>query len=92
MTIHKSKGLQFPVVILPYDFGDGKFTDLGWIGNEQTTELGLPIISSKLTKKLNEIGFSETTLTIRFNEGTENLSLIIFLSLFSKKIEPSPFI
>jgi ATP-dependent exoDNAse (exonuclease V) beta subunit len=62
MTIHKSKGLQFPVVILPYDFGDGKFTDLGWIGNAQTTELGLPIISSKLTKKLNEIGFSDTYL------------------------------
>lgn len=73
MTIHKSKGLQFPIVILPYDFGEGNFSDLGWIGNDDTKEMGLPIISSKLSKKLIDIGFSETYLN---HETESKLDLI----------------
>jgi ATP-dependent exoDNAse (exonuclease V) beta subunit len=60
MTIHKSKGLQFPVVMIPYDFGSRMSDkDLGLIGDERSNELGLPAISTKLVAKLKDWGFED---------------------------------
>ncbi len=75
MTIHKSKGLQFPIVIIPYDFGGNNQSDLGWIGNENTANLGLPVISSKLNKKLIDIGFSEAYLANQTEMRLDNVNL-----------------
>jgi ATP-dependent exoDNAse (exonuclease V) beta subunit len=71
MTIHKSKGLQFPVVMIPYDFG-GRISDkdLGLIGDERSVELGLPAISTKLKSAIKEWGFED-----RLNEHVQEALL-----------------
>jgi ATP-dependent exoDNAse (exonuclease V) beta subunit len=60
MTIHKSKGLQFPIVMIPYDFGARiNDKDMGLIGDDRSTQLGLPAISTRLVSKLKDWGFED---------------------------------
>lgn len=57
MTIHKSKGLEFPVVIIPYAdfplFAGGRQVEKRWIILEGEFG-GLPAVELPMTKKLNE--------------------------------------
>jgi len=53
MTIHKSKGLQFPVVIIPFAKWSNTnpgMSDLTWIEHEKLKELDLPKYVTSLTK------------------------------------------
>ena len=55
MTIHKAKGLEFPVVIAP--FADNEFklnTHNTWISVRASEELGLPVALLPLEKALEE--------------------------------------
>lgn len=54
MTIHKSKGLQFPVVIIPYANWNNRMGgnhSLTWIEHEKLNEYKLPKYIAPLTKK-----------------------------------------
>jgi ATP-dependent exoDNAse (exonuclease V) beta subunit len=55
MTIHKSKGLQFPVVMIPFDF-DLSPNDMVWVEDEKLNNLGLEQYPLAPTKKMESFG------------------------------------
>jgi len=58
MTIHKSKGLQFPIVMIPFDFSENS-DDFAWVQKEELTDLGLKNYPLKLSKDIQNYGFQE---------------------------------
>ena len=52
MTVHKSKGLQFPVVILPFAYGEFSKTKTEWIDDEEVLPLDLLAARVSLTQNL----------------------------------------
>jgi ATP-dependent helicase/nuclease subunit A len=61
MTIHKSKGLEFPVVIIPFfewSMGiDSRTTSVTWCSVHEELNLPIPVLPVKLTKTLGRIAF-----------------------------------
>ena len=59
MTIHRSKGLQFPVVIVPFpEVGRASGKDLLWVTPGETVP-GLPAALVRMRKDLAEVGVPE---------------------------------
>ncbi len=78
MTIHKSKGLEFPVVIVPYDLHlYNQIKPKGWIPFK--SELGLPSVLVDLNKKMNFIGGECEAI---YNQNREELELDNFNILY----------
>jgi ATP-dependent exoDNAse (exonuclease V) beta subunit len=75
MTIHTSKGLEFPVVIVPhcswqvYKAGD-TWVDL------HTERTPLPVSIISLSKKTGELGFEEEFATEKQDQTLDNLNLL----------------
>jgi len=89
MTIHKSKGLQFPVVIIPFAKWSNTnpgMSDLTWIEHEKLDNLNLPKYITPLTKsslknyKLEKIADKEEEEAI-----LDNLNL--YYVAFTRAIE-----
>jgi len=59
LTIHKSKGLQFPVVIFPYAHGERKNRQFEWVINEGNLPGELPAARIPLTRELQETSFAD---------------------------------
>ncbi|MCX6351104.1 MAG: UvrD-helicase domain-containing protein [Bacteroidetes bacterium] len=78
MTIHKSKGLEFPVVIMPFvdwDFSS-KVQDIAWVSTDKEpyTQFGkLPVY---LTAKLAETYFADWYTHEQSLIGIDNLNLL----------------
>ncbi len=73
-TIHKSKGLQYPVVIIP--FGDWKnknnqFVDYTWINTEGLVDYDIPKYIAPINKKT----LSQYNLENVFEKETEDITL-----------------
>jgi ATP-dependent exoDNAse (exonuclease V) beta subunit len=52
MTVHKSKGLQFPVVILPFAYGEKPKPKVDWVDDEELLPEDLLAARLKLNKEL----------------------------------------
>jgi len=58
MTVHKSKGLQFPVVIIPFAYGDRPKPKVDWVDDEELLPEDLLAARLKLNKELKETKLS----------------------------------
>jgi ATP-dependent exoDNAse (exonuclease V) beta subunit len=75
MTIHASKGLEFPVVIIPYcNWGIYQSTD-AWV-NIKNDRVNLPTTVISLTKKVAESGFEIELETEQQEQLLDNLNLL----------------
>ena len=59
MTMHKSKGLQFPVVIIPFASDTEKHGELFWIDAQKETYGLLPVALAKYSSKLQHTRLSD---------------------------------
>ncbi len=59
MTIHKSKGLEFPVVIYPFADSSAKNDDNKWVPIEHNELPGIPVSLVKMKSDLGKTHFNE---------------------------------
>lgn len=101
MTIHKSKGLEFPIVILP--FCDWQFAPetgpkkqkMLWCSTENSTFKQFPILPVKYSKRLAKSHFSQDYFTENLLSYIDNVNVLYVaqtravkgLYVFSKKLE-----
>lgn len=98
MTIHKSKGLEFPVVILPYLNWEVFKADNAWVNIEnENTEL--PVAVFKISTAISDAGLNDiydqeknqqyldniNLLYVAFTRAVERLHLVSFKSTTQKK-------
>lgn len=75
MTIHASKGLEFPVVILPYCNWPVYQADDSWV-NIENEKVELPVTVIHLSKKVSESGFGKELEAERQEQTLDNLNLL----------------
>ena len=84
MTIHASKGLEFPVVIIPYcNWGIYRAND-SWV-NVHSEKIALPVSVISLTKKVVESGFEKELKAEEQEQLLDNLNLLYVA--FTRAIE-----
>ncbi|MFZ5939628.1 MAG: UvrD-helicase domain-containing protein [Bacteroidota bacterium] len=80
MTIHKSKGLQFRAVLLP--FCDWEFHETGkkeriiWCSTASTPFDGIPLVPLKYSKRLRDTLFSKAWYEEWVREYVDNMNLL----------------
>jgi ATP-dependent exoDNAse (exonuclease V) beta subunit len=77
MTIHKSKGLQFPVVILPnlnWNFSDK--TETKWFRVNEKLNIPFKFVPLSVSKSLSEMGYSADFEQYEQENQFDNLNLI----------------
>ena len=62
MTVHKSKGLQFPVVIMPYAHSEKSKTSSDWVENSEDYAGILPATRIPIRKSLESTAFADVLL------------------------------
>ncbi|HEY1038948.1 MAG TPA: UvrD-helicase domain-containing protein [Bacteroidia bacterium] len=72
MTIHKSKGLEFPVVIMPFCNWKYEQGDYIWIEPEE----GLPVALVKTTKEMTRTAFSDQYDAEKQKQLLDNVNLL----------------
>lgn len=75
MTIHASKGLEFPVVIVPYCNWQFYRADNSWVNIEDPT-LKLPVSVVSLSKKAASSGFDKELQKEEQEQKLDNLNLL----------------
>lgn len=75
MTIHASKGLEFPVVIIPFCNWQIHRPEQVWV-QVNSDKVELPVGVVKLSKKAAESGFSEEQLREQVNQIIDNVNLL----------------
>lgn len=76
MTVHKSKGLQFPVVILPFAYGERPKTKNEWIDNEELLPEYLSAARVKLTNTLKSTRLSELVTNEEERRALDAINLL----------------
>lgn len=105
MTIHKSKGLEFPVVVLPYLNWEVYKADNAWVNLEnENTEL--PVAVFKISNAISDAGLTDVfekekneqyldnlnLLYVAFTRAVERLHLISYKSMTQKRENVSGWI
>lgn len=89
MTIHKAKGLEFPIVILPFMNWnmalDGKGR-IAWCKVPEKLNLPLPLVPVKLNKQLADTVFKNTLLEEELLSYVDNLNML-YVALTRAKTE-----
>lgn len=76
LTIHKSKGLEFPIVILPFlSFNRGNKADLLWF-DEKENILDLPVFLARSSKALSQTIYEEEYLEEENYKLIDNINLL----------------
>lgn len=75
MTIHASKGLEFPVVIVPYCNWQVYRAGDNWV-KVRNEKVELPVTVVNLTKKVSESGFEQELKTEQQDQVLDNLNLL----------------
>lgn len=78
MTIHKAKGLEFPIVILP--FANWKMdidkVNIAWCKVPEKLGIPLPVVPVQLTSSLKETVFKDTLTEEQLLTSVDNLNLL----------------
>jgi len=76
MTVHKAKGLQFPVVILPFcNWTLGFREAFTWIANPEKDH-AIPYLLTRITQKLEKTEFAKHYLTEYNQSVVDNINLL----------------
>jgi len=75
MTIHASKGLEFPVVIIPFCNSNYYRANDNWV-NVQSDKIKLPVAAINFTSKLKNAGFEQEYVAEEQEQILENLNLL----------------
>lgn len=75
MTIHASKGLEFPVAIIPYCNWQFYRADNSWV-NIENPQLKLPVSVVNLSKKAADSGFDKELQKEEQEQKLDNLNLL----------------
>ena len=75
MTIHASKGLEFPVAILPYCNWAVYRAGDSWV-KVKNEKIGLPVSVVSLSKKANDSGFEQEFEQEKQDQTLDNLNLL----------------
>jgi ATP-dependent exoDNAse (exonuclease V) beta subunit len=77
MTIHKSKGLEFPVVIFPFaNWKTDSNRDSLWIDTASEPQLQLPVAMVPSNKLLMETAFASVYETEKAKNSLDNLNIL----------------
>ncbi|HKK40599.1 MAG TPA: 3'-5' exonuclease, partial [Cryomorphaceae bacterium] len=77
MTIHKSKGLQFPVVIIPnLNWNFSNRTETKWLRVNEKLDIPFAYIPLQLSKSLNDMGYKADLEQYNQENRFDNLNLI----------------
>jgi ATP-dependent exoDNAse (exonuclease V) beta subunit len=89
LTIHKSKGLQFPVVIFPYAHSQRKNTTTEWVEKKSLLPGNLPAARINLTKNIAHTVFADL---LRLEDDKATLDQINLLYVATTRPETALFI
>ncbi|MCC6768948.1 MAG: UvrD-helicase domain-containing protein [Bacteroidia bacterium] len=76
LTIHKSKGLQFPVVIFPFAHGEKEKTTVRWIDQHPDMPEQLPAMRLPLVKALEKTSFNDLLLEESQKNALDRINLM----------------
>ena len=80
LSIHKSKGLEFPIVFVPFcDWSfapDSHFQNILWCPTSGHVQNDFPILPVKFTKELSRTDFAESYFTEMLLSFIDNLNLL----------------
>ncbi len=89
MTIHKSKGLQFPVVIFPFAMNERKQNSYEWVSDANRLPAGLPSARLNIGKKLDNTVFADL---LELENNRYNLDLINLMYVATTRPESALYI
>ncbi len=89
MTVHKSKGLEFPVVILPCGGNENRKSDYTWVTGDSRIPFDLPAIKLKVSSQLTRTDFSDL---YELEENRRNLDMINLLYVANTRPQDALFI
>ena len=89
MTIHKSKGLQFPVVIFPFAVNDRKQNTYEWVSDSNRLPAGLPSARLQIGKRLENTVFADL---LELENNRYNLDLINLMYVATTRPESALYI
>lgn len=75
MTIHTAKGLEFPVVIIPFCNWQIHHQDETWV-DLSSTKSDLPVSILRISKQLQSAGLNNAFLQEQLDETLDNLNLL----------------
>jgi ATP-dependent exoDNAse (exonuclease V) beta subunit len=80
VTIHKSKGLEFPIVMVPFcDWSfdpDARKSNILWCPAEETRHDGFPVLPVNFSKMLQKTDFAQSYFTETLLSNIDNLNLL----------------
>ena len=76
MTVHKSKGLQFPVVILPFAHGQRPRNTSKWVEDEENLPAQLNAVKLEFSNKVSQTNLAHLVEQEQERETLDNLNLL----------------
>jgi ATP-dependent exoDNAse (exonuclease V) beta subunit len=89
MTVHKSKGLQFPVVLLPFAYSERRKPVQSWVDNTEHLPEGLPAARLPVSKNLNPTAFESL---VEEEDNKRSLDMLNLLYVATTRAEDALYI